>query len=240
MQFFHNTIDLSERVKKVANETKTLAILVGPPSVGKSTWTKKNMPNAFILSRDDVVEQVASEVGLTYDDLFASPDQDLPVGHVDSKFGKVIDRPVYLPKFLPPKVWDKVSEANSQVHKRFQQRIEDAKNSGQDIVVDMTNMNTRARKGMLSNFSGLDGYTKKVVNFSFEGDDVQSAIKDISKERARQIAEQGGSKNIPDDVFDSMFGRYQKPSLEEGFDELVEVDDRQRILDQARGLRESL
>jgi hypothetical protein len=34
-----------------------------------------------------------------------------------------------------------------------------------------------------------------------------------------------------------MFGRYQEPTTEEGFDEVLEVDDRQRILDQARGLR---
>jgi hypothetical protein len=236
MQFFNNTIYLNKNIK-TANLEKTLYILVGPPSVGKSTWVGNNVPNAFVISRDDVVEQVASEVGLTYDDLFASPDQDLPVGHQDDKYGTVIERPPYLPKFLPPKVWDKVSNANSEVHKRFQQRIKDAKDSGQDIVVDMTNMNSRARTGMLKNFSGLEGYKKKVVNFKFEGDDVQDAIKEISKERARQIAEKGGSKNIPDDVFDSMFGRYQAPSLEEGFDEIVDVDDRQRILEQARRLR---
>ena len=121
MQFYHNTINLSDKVKKVANEQKNLLILVGPPSVGKSTWVKKNVPDAFVISRDDVVDQVASEVGLTYDDLFASPDQALPVGHKDPKYGTVIDRPPYLPKFLPEKVWDKVSDANSQVHKRFQQ-----------------------------------------------------------------------------------------------------------------------
>jgi hypothetical protein len=180
MQFFHNTINLRNEKVKVANEAKTLYILVGPPSVGKSTWVKNTVPNAFIISRDDVVTEVASEIGLTYDDLFASPDQDLPVGHEDPKFGTVIDRPPYLPKFLPPKVWDKVSQANSTVHKRFQQRISEAKTSGQNIVVDMTNMNKRARSGMLKNFSGLDGYQKKVVNFRFEGDDVQEAIKDIS------------------------------------------------------------
>jgi len=237
MQFFHNTIDLSNRVYKVANEQRTLSILVGPPSVGKSTWVQNNVPNAFVISRDDIVTEVASGVGLTYDDLFSSPDQDLPVGHVDEKYGTVIDRPVHLPKFLPPKVWDKVSEANGEVHRRFQQRIKDAKSSGQDIVVDMTNMNKRARTGMLDNFKGLEGYKKRVVNFNFEGDDVQSAIKDISRQRAKEIAERGGSKNIPDDVFDSMFGRYQAPSLEEGFDILEEVDDRERILEQAKRLR---
>jgi hypothetical protein len=221
----------------VANEQKTLSILVGPPSVGKSTWVQNNVPNAFVISRDDVVTEVASSIGLTYDDLFASPEQDLPVGHEDPKFGTVIDRPVHLPKFLPPKVWDKVSEANGEVHRRFQQRIKDAKLSGQDIVVDMTNMNRKTRSGMLKNFSGLDGYKRCAVDFNFEGDDVRSAIKVISKERAREIEAKGGSKNIPDDVFDSMFGRYQAPSLSEGFDEIVEVDDRKRILDQARVLR---
>jgi predicted kinase len=228
-------VGVRKNLMLIANDkVKNLYILVGPPAVGKSTWIKNNVPDSFVVSRDDIVESVASELGLTYDDLFKSPDKSLPVGHVDEKLGTVIERPQYLPKFLPDKVWDKITKANGTVHKRFQQRLLDAKSSGQDVVVDMTNMTRRARARMLDNFSDLINYNKKVVDFSFQGEELEKAIKDVSKFRSKQISEEGGSKTIPDHVFDSMVSSYEKPSDEEGFDEIVSVDDRTRILDQAR------
>lgn len=52
-----------------------LYFLIGPPAVGKSTWIKNNIPNATIISRDDLVELVAEESGIgTYDDMFSKPD----------------------------------------------------------------------------------------------------------------------------------------------------------------------
>jgi hypothetical protein len=51
-----------------------LYFLIGPPAVGKSTWIKNNIPNATIISRDDLVELVAEESGIgTYDDMFSRP-----------------------------------------------------------------------------------------------------------------------------------------------------------------------
>jgi ferritin len=212
---------------KFSSEKKTLYILVGPPSVGKSTWIKNNFPDAFVISRDDIVNEVASELGLTYDDLFDSPDQSLEIGHTDSKFGTVIERPPYLPKFLPEKVWDKITTANGDIHKRFLQRIQDAKTSGNDVIVDMTNMNARSRENMLKTFND---YHKTAVDFNFQGKGVLDAIKEISRRRAEEIKEKGGSKTIPDHVFDSMVSRYEEPSISEGFDEVIKVDDRERIL----------
>lgn len=231
MYFTNNSIDL--RKIKTANEKK-LFILVGPPSVGKSTWTQQNAPDAFIISRDDIVNEVAAELGLTYDDMFNNPDKSLPIGHQDTKYGTVIARPDYLPKFLPEKVWDKITKGNGYIHKKFMQSIEDAKTSGKDIVVDMTNMNKNSRSNMLNNFKDISGYKRYVVNFNFEGDDVKKSIKEIAKKRAKEIQEQGGSKTIPEDVLDKMFSSYQKPSLEEGFDEIIDIDDRQRILNQGK------
>ena len=51
---------------------KTIYILIGPPSVGKSTWIKNNLSdkNPYIINRDDLVEKIAEEIELTYDDLF--------------------------------------------------------------------------------------------------------------------------------------------------------------------------
>lgn len=45
-------------------------ILVGPPAVGKTTWVKAKLPDAFVVSRDDLLEQVAAEHGLSYSETF--------------------------------------------------------------------------------------------------------------------------------------------------------------------------
>lgn len=49
-----------EKLKK-----KKLFILVGPPAVGKSTWIDKNInkTNAYIISRDNIVDEVREEFG---------------------------------------------------------------------------------------------------------------------------------------------------------------------------------
>lgn len=51
---------------------KELVVLVGPPAVGKSTFVAKKFPpgSAVVISRDEIVEKVARENRLTYDDLF--------------------------------------------------------------------------------------------------------------------------------------------------------------------------
>ena len=57
-------------------EKNKMIVLVGPPSVGKSTWIKSNFPDAYIISRDDIVDLVSINYGWTYDDMFATPPED--------------------------------------------------------------------------------------------------------------------------------------------------------------------
>ena len=224
---------------KASDNEKSIYVLIGPPSVGKSTWVKNNLSNVFIVSRDNIVEQVASNSNFTYDDLFVNPDQDLPMGYEDEKFGRVVTRPYYLAKFLPAKMWDKIAICNKDINEIFEDRIKESKDTGEDIVVDMTNMNVKSRKGILNNFKDLRGYRKIAVNFNIEGEDVQSAIKEIAIQRAIEISQKGGSKTIPEHVMNHMFTRYEPPSRAEGFDEIIEVDDRARILNQAKKIKEA-
>ena len=46
----------------MGDKKRKIVVLVGPPSVGKSTWTENNFPNAYVINRDDIVEKVASEL----------------------------------------------------------------------------------------------------------------------------------------------------------------------------------
>ena len=213
------------------SEEKTLMILVGPPAIGKSTWIEQNAPDAFVINRDDIVIEVAKRSGMTYDDLFAAPDKELPIGHVDDKYGEVIAKPEGFPPFLPDTLWDKVVQANNDVAEVFKQRFPEAVKSGQDIIIDMTNMSVGARKGIIGNFEGaVKDYKKVAVVFNFEGSDLQKAIKKVAGIRAKEIKAQGGSKTIPDSAFDRMFASYEPISPTEGFDEVINIDDSQRLL----------
>jgi GTPase SAR1 family protein len=205
----------------LGDKKRKIVVLVGPPSVGKSTWTQKNFPNAYIINRDDIVEKVASKYGWTYDDMFATPPADAKVGEVDDKYGEVIGAPSWMS--WAKTVFDKVLNANSEVQNLFNRRVGEAHPSGKDIIVDMTNMNPGARKGALKAIEGNENeYTTVAVDFKFAG--AEEIIKKMAAKRAEAAQRMGKSKTIPPAAFDRMFQSYVAPSNAEGFDEIISVD----------------
>jgi len=211
-------------------DEKKIFVLVGPPAIGKSTWIAQNVPDAYVVNRDDIVTQIAKGKGLTYDDMFASPPKDAEIGYQQAPYGVVINRPPELPDFLPEKLWNNVTDANNEVYEALNQRFAGAGQSGKDIVVDMTNMDVANRQRGFASIGDLPGYKKIAVVFNFQGSDVQKAVINLANKRSKEIAAQGGSKTIPEDVMQNMFSAYEPPTREEGFDEIINVDDRQRIL----------
>jgi len=211
---------------------KTIWVLVGPPSVGKSTWINKTFGDVkpYIINRDDIVEKVAAkqEDKWTYDDMFVRPSAKSVEGDKSEKYGLVIKAPAYMKWPGAPKlVYDKVLDANGKVAQLFNQRVAGAK--GQDkIVVDMTNMNSGSRKSALKAIEGQEAeYHKVAVVFNFKGS--EDIIKQVAKKRAEEAKKLGKSKTISDEVFDGMFKRYQEVSPEEGFDEVVEQDNTEEL-----------
>lgn len=72
---------------------KRLFSLIGPPAVGKTTWTRESELAAIVVNRDEVVEQVAAKYGMTYDEAFVAPPQDAALGSTiagQEKFGRVV------------------------------------------------------------------------------------------------------------------------------------------------------
>lgn len=211
-------------------EKKKIYVLVGPPSVGKSTWIKETFKNVnpYIINRDDLAEKVAQEYGWTYDDMFITPPSDCNEGDKSDKYGEVVKAPSYMnwpgaPKF----VYDKVVEANGKVQNLFTERVKSA--IGKDnIVVDMTNMNTGARKGALKAIEGKeDEYHKVAVVFNFKG--AEDIIKKVAQKRAEDAKKMGKSKTISSEVIDRMIKNYQEVSPEEGFDEIVNKDNTEEL-----------
>lgn len=213
-------------INEAEENKKKIFVLVGPPSVGKSTWIKSTFggkPDVYVINRDDLVEEVASGYGWTYDDLFVSPPQDAKEGDTDSKYGTVVKSPNWMT--WQPLSFDKVLEANNQVQSLFTKRVSGAVPSGKDVIVDMTNMNAGARAGAMKAIQGSEAdYHKIAVVFQFEG--AEEVIKDIAQKRAEAAKRMGKSKTIPPAAFDRMFKAFQQVSAQEGFDEVVSVDNR--------------
>lgn len=207
---------------------KKIYVLVGPPSVGKSTWIKNTFKSEpYIISRDNIVDQVADELGWGYEDLFVKPKNDEELGSIHPKYGKVIESPPW-DKFSKLS-YQNVSDANGKVSKLFNQRIANAKNHD-NIVVDLTNMTANARKAGLKAVEGVSNDYKKIaVVFKFKGN--EDIIKKMAAKRNDELNKIGKGKNIPDSVYDQMFNSYQDVTPEEGFDDIIYVDNTDKFKD---------
>jgi len=213
--------------ENLQNSNKKIYVLVGPPSVGKSTWIKQTFVDIepYIINRDEIVEQVAKTYGWTYDDLFVAPLPDQGEGDVSEKYGTVVKSPEYMT--WQPLSYDKVLEANGKVAELFNKKVLEAKGQ-ENIVVDMTNMNAGSRKGALKAIEGSeDEYRKIAVVFNFKG--AEEVIKKVAQKRAEEAKRQGLSKTIPPEAFDRMFKSFQEVSPEEGFDEVINVDNTEKL-----------
>jgi len=101
------------------------------------------------------------------------------------------------------------------VHK---QMIRDAVGSGKDIVVDMTNMSSKARHRALASVRGHEReYEKVAVVFDFQGAEkgVQAAV----AQRAARL----GDKTLSPSIVQGMMDRFEMPTAAEGFDKIVVV-----------------
>lgn len=172
---------------------KNFYILIGPPAVGKSTWIKKTFGSdqPYVISRDEIVDIVAEEIGVTYNDMFNSKEE-------------------------------KVKQANKKVDKIVSENIQNAKYSGKDIVVDMTNLTFSRRMSNSRAIEGVeDKYKKVAVLFNFNDKEL---LFNTAKKRAALISASGKTKTITMGVLSSMINSFQDIVPDEKFDEVLEVD----------------
>lgn len=205
---------------------KKIFVLVGPPSTGKSRWIKNTFEEPpFVISRDDIVDEVAAEHGWTYDDLMTNPPPDAEIGSVDEKFGEVMPAPrEYSWTKL---VYADVLDANKEVQFRFNRRVAEAPTVSDNIVIDMTNMNSGARKNNLRQFKDLQNYEKIAVVFEFQG--IEDSILKVAEKRAAKEKLKGKSKTIPQSVLTNMMAKFSRPTKAEGFDKIISVDKRELL-----------
>lgn len=205
---------------------KSIFVLIGPPSVGKSTWIEKTFAgkDPYIINRDSIVEQIAESMGMTYDEMFVAPQSDESIGQENPKYGIVTKSPAFMT--WQPLSYSKILKANSIINDKLKEKISGAINSDKDIIVDMTNMTINARKQALRAIEGKEeDYNKIAVVFNFSG--AEEIIKKMSKKRSEEIKAKGGSKTIPENVLDRMMSSFQEVSPSEHFDEIINVDNRE-------------
>ena len=178
-------------------------MLIGPPSIGKSTWIRENVPNAFVISSDATVESAASKHGFSYDDLFAgySTQEEIEQDFEHPKFGKISDQLIGWKSKRAPKAFQKTNIAEKEADDELTRLKQAATSSGQPIVIDMTNTSAGGRKFMMSQINPGPEFIKVGVVFEFAG--AEEDIKHLAKTRNTLRQLQGkGPKTIPDGAYD--------------------------------------
>lgn len=216
-------IDELKKIKK-----QTVYVLVGPPSVGKSTFIKNNpsFKNVHIISRDDIVVQVAKKFGLTYDDLFLYPPQDSKLGEKVKgmeSFGAVVDNTHPTMKDNFPMAYENILKINSIVDDAVSSKFSNAIETKKDIVVDMTNMTAKSREINLKPLEGHD-IKKVAIIFNFQDKDALDIISRLSQRRGEEIKKQGGSKTISKEIIQRIINSYEEISPAENYDKIININ----------------
>jgi predicted kinase len=215
--------------EETANQNLKLFFLIGPPSVGKSEWVKKEGPrydivNPYTISMDDMTELVGNRHGFDYDSMFEKPIQpgepEYTEDQYSQQYGEMIDQPLSW-KTWEPKVWSKVAKAQGEAMGEHDRNIQAAAASGQPIVVDMTNMNKSSRKRLIDHLAAPN---HELIAVAFDWNNDVEFLKRQSALRSQERFEQTGKrKTIPPQAFDRMVGGYEPPSNDEGWDRIIHV-----------------
>lgn len=223
-KWFFESIAQQESGENNNLDRKEIVVLVGPPAVGKSTYIANKFPknSVYIVSRDDIVDEVSSSMGMTYDNMFENPPDDAIVGKAlpgKERFGVVLEAPPWMR--WTKRVYSNIQEANNSINKKLEEKFKSAVNSGKHVVVDMTNMTVGARKSALNYVQGKN-FFKRAVVFTLKDSDLPELIQRM-KNRSEEIKSKGGSKTIGEDVINRMIKSFQQVSPEEGFDKIDTV-----------------
>lgn len=198
-------------------------VLVGPPSVGKSTFIQQ-LPPSYVISRDNLVEQAAHKRNLTYDHLFLKPTPDMKPGDFHPQIPEL--GPVI--QVDGQTQYQSVWEANREVDSKLHQQFDRATQQNMDIVVDMTNMNRKSRSRILKKLEPRHNFQTIAVIFPFEPQFLDT-IKQLAHYRALEYQKMGKSKTITPQIIDMMVNNYQPPTPEEGFDQIIYHDNRNQL-----------
>lgn len=100
---------------------------------------------------------------------------------------------------------------NAHVFQVLRQRVVASLKQGEDVVVDATNITKRERATYIKLAKNLDN-PPKILAAILDTEYIETLRRNNQRERV-----------VPEDVIARMRKRYQKPTKEEGFDEIITV-----------------
>lgn len=182
--------------------------LIGVPCSGKSTYRSRYFKDAFIVSRDDIREQIQLEKNVDYADFFVKPLETDPESH--PKFGlKTVEGH-----------WSLVKEINYLMDQRYNQSLDTAKiliTQGTEIVIDLLNLRSKERLILINLFKSISSeITFHAYVFEFENN--LPLILKLNQKRFEET-----NKLIPEHLYTFFIEGYQKPE-EEFFQSIQYID----------------
>ena len=103
---------------------------------------------------------------------------------------------------------DYIGLATSKAKQRFREGL----NADKDIIFDQTNVSKKKRRGILQQVP--KHYRKVAVVFNTEDREVKNRLDKRAKETG---------KYIPESVMADMYHRWESPTRDEGFDEIIKA-----------------
>lgn len=222
---YYEFISQDEYGDENSDNKKELVVLVGPPAIGKSTYIaqKFHPEDVFVVSRDNIVDEVSSSKGFNYDEMFLLPPKDsIPNTLVKGmeKYGLVKEAPPWMR--WTKLIFSNIQEANEEINSKLEKRFRDGVDSGKNVVVDMTNMTANARRDALKYAKDKDFFRRAVV-FNLSESDLPELLKRM-KERSQRIEAAGGKKTIGEDVIQRMIKSFEQIDPKEGFDRVDTIN----------------
>ncbi len=109
------------------------------------------------------------------------------------------------------KAWDEVN--HKEVDHILNKRIDNSILNNESVVIDMTNLTKKRRKGFINRFN--DYYKVGILFDILSSDEIKSRNEKRNNEESKYIGES---------IIQNMISSYQTPTKEEGFDKIINVN----------------
>jgi predicted kinase len=180
-------------IKESIDDKSEIIFLVGFPAVGKSTWIEKNTNKDYVIINSDNIKEEVAKENNL-------EYQDM--FNEESEFIKSLNL-----------------EASNRLSERYLKAIENNDN----IIIDMTNLSKKNRKGFLKKIKNNQNYKK--IAIIFKPDDIDF-LKKVADKRNKELKKK---KDISKEVYNDMKKSYIEPTKEEGFDEIIYFDNTKNL-----------
>lgn len=212
---------------------KEIYILIGPGAIGKTTYiTNIGFPKEklAIISRDEIVESICKKYEVTNDELFLYPPHNATPGELiigQEQYGKVIESPAIV-AHLHPFSFETINSYNVEIHEIYYDKFREAcENPAIDyIILDRVHMRLEERQKYFPYIeSNRKDFFVTATLFNFQDADTLDIIGLTSQIRTERMKQEGVHvRSVPQSVQENMLKFYVEPTLEEGFDSIVNIN----------------